>query len=116
MNWAQILIGWPAILGSLILSLIGIVLLRPWWLIAGAILISGFGWLYLLGYPSLYFKITGFSLPILHLVAALLVRHKQRWVAAILLLPHLAVAIYLGRRGTGQQSFTARDIRIVGRE
>ncbi|MHB1421475.1 MAG: hypothetical protein ACYCX4_18150 [Bacillota bacterium] len=95
MNWAQILIGWPAILGSLVLSIIGLVLLRPRWLIAGAIVITGFGWVYLVGAPSNLIKLIGLSLPLLHLAAALVIRKKLRWVAAILLLPHLAVAIYL---------------------
>ncbi|MHB1126921.1 MAG: hypothetical protein ACYC2T_08175 [Bacillota bacterium] len=102
MSWAEILIGWPAILGSLLISIIGLVLLRPRWLIAGAIVITGFGWVYLVGSPSLYFKLIGFSLPLLHLAAALATAKRLRWVAAILLLPHLAVAIYIGLLVLGQ--------------
>jgi hypothetical protein len=92
---AQVFIGWTAILGSLLLSAYGIVTGRPNWLIAGAILSVGFAW-YLTGSPAAVFKLLGYSLPLLHLAAMLLVRRGLRGVAALFLLPHLAVAMYLG--------------------
>jgi len=88
-----IFIGWPAILGSLFVSVIGIITNRPYLLAIGAVLVSGFAW-YLIGSPVPVFYITGASLPLLHLVAMLFTDRGKKWVAAVFLLPHLIVASY----------------------
>jgi hypothetical protein len=92
---AQVFIGWPAILSSLLISTYGIIMRRPYWLIVGAILSIGFAW-YLTALPVTIFKLLGYSLPLLHLAAMFFVRRGSRWVAVLLLLPHLTIAIYLG--------------------
>lgn len=102
MWWAQVLIGWPAILGSLLLSGIGIGLLRPGWLFAGAVSIMGFGWFYLAESPNTFFKLLGYSLPLFHFSAAIAVHKRLRWVAAIFLFPHVAVAAYFGLKVLNQ--------------
>ncbi|MDD3654134.1 MAG: hypothetical protein PHO01_08130 [Desulfotomaculaceae bacterium] len=87
--------GWPAILGSLLISTLGISKRRPHWLIAGAILSLGFA-VYLIGLPPIIFKIAGFLLPALHIAAMFFVRAGESRKAGILLLPQAVVAVYLG--------------------
>ncbi len=89
-----VLFGWPATLASLIVSMIGIVRGRPSWLVAGAILSSGFAF-YLYGWPLPVFKALGLALPLLHLAGALAVSRHKAWAASLLLVPHVAVNIYL---------------------
>jgi len=91
----QILIGWPAILGSLLISIYGIIMRRPYLLVIGAILSIGFAW-YLTALPATIFKLLGYSLPLLHLAAMSFVCQGLRWIAGLLLLPHITVAIYFG--------------------
>lgn len=90
---AQIFIGWPAILGSIIISAYGIVIRCPPLLIIGALFSMGFAW-YLTALPVTIFKAAGYSLPLLHIAAMLFVRQGMRWVAGMFLLPHAAIAIY----------------------
>lgn len=94
MSWAQILVGWPAILGSLLVSSLGIILRRPMLLIIGSVLITGFALLYLRGWPM--FRTVAYLLPLLHLVGALAVQRKMGWLAWLCLLPHALVAMFLG--------------------
>ncbi|OPX86880.1 MAG: hypothetical protein A4E53_02695 [Pelotomaculum sp. PtaB.Bin104] len=91
----SLLFGWPAILGSLLISTLGISKHRPHWLIAGAILSLGFA-LYLIGLPAIIFKIAGFLLPTLHIAAMFFVRAGESRVAGMLLLPQTMIAVYLG--------------------
>ncbi|MEW6726547.1 hypothetical protein ACP3TJ_01885 [Desulforudis sp. 1088] len=92
---AQIVISWPAILSSLFISTAGI-MTRQWYLlIVGAILSIGFAW-YLTNLPVIVFKITGYSLPLLHLAAMFFVLRRMRWAAGLLLLPYAAIAAYFG--------------------
>ncbi|MCF8009692.1 MAG: hypothetical protein K9L17_00740 [Clostridiales bacterium] len=92
---AGILIGWPAILSSLFISLTGIIKKQPVFLILGGIIITGFAW-YLTGSPALIYKKVGYSLPFFHFAAAFLVRSGYRWAAFLFLMPHAFVAAYLG--------------------
>jgi len=91
----QILLGWPAIVSSLLISSAGIILRRPNWLLLGAVLITGFAW-YLTASPAAIFKLLGLSLPLLHLAAWYYLGQGLRWKAGICLLPHLAIAIFFG--------------------
>lgn len=91
----QILIGWPAILSSLFISICGIIMRRPYLLIIGAILICGFAW-YLTALPATIFNLLGYSLPLLHLVAMHFVGRGLRWAAGLLLLPQIAITMYFG--------------------
>lgn len=92
----QVLIGWPAILGSLLLSAIGIARRRPGLAIAGSVLVTGFSWLYLRGWPLPMMNFLGYVLPFTHLVTALAVQVRMApWVAWLMLVPHAGVAAYL---------------------
>ncbi|HWI61977.1 MAG TPA: hypothetical protein VNT75_09075 [Symbiobacteriaceae bacterium] len=91
---AIIFIGWPAILGSLLLSVYGIVKTRPAFLVAGAVLCLGFAW-YLTAWPLMGFQVIGYSLPVTHLAGALAVQRHRAWLAWPLLLPHAGIASYL---------------------
>ncbi|HLO03850.1 MAG TPA: hypothetical protein VK191_12145 [Symbiobacteriaceae bacterium] len=91
---AAILMGWPAILGSLGLSAWGIVRRSPAWLIGGAILSTGFG-LYLMLGANLWFSALGFALPLLHLGGAAAVRRQRTGLAWLLLVPHALIAPFL---------------------
>jgi hypothetical protein len=90
---ALIFIGWPAIIGSLLLSLLGVFGRRPWLCLAGAILSLGFAW-YLTGFPAVIFKLAGYSLPLLHLAAMVFVRQGRGRIAGLFLLPHAVIMFY----------------------
>ncbi|MDO7786777.1 hypothetical protein [Desulforamulus aquiferis] len=92
---AQIFISWPTILGSLLISICGIISFRLSFLVVGSLLSIGFAW-YLTGLPFFIFKLLGFTLPLLHIVAIYFVSHKLRWAAGLLLTPHLIIAVYFG--------------------
>jgi hypothetical protein len=90
---APLLFGWPVILLAILVSILGLLLGRPIWLVLGAFLIipSSF---YLGGSPR--FRIWAWFLPLLHLAAAYALQRRQRWLAALLLLPYLALIAWLG--------------------
>lgn len=75
---AQIFIGWPSILGSLFISLLGIYNKRPYYIVIGSVLSIGFAW-YLTGSPLLLFDILGYFLPFSHLIALLFLLINKRW-------------------------------------
>ncbi|HYF94544.1 MAG TPA: hypothetical protein VD969_20185 [Symbiobacteriaceae bacterium] len=91
---AQVFIGWPAILGSLSLSVAGILSKRAGLLVAGAITCLGFAW-YVQAWPNPVFNAIGYSLPLTHLLGAWAVRRRNAWLAWPLLLPHAGMATYL---------------------
>jgi hypothetical protein len=91
---ALIFIGWPAIIGSLLLSSLGVFGRRPWLCLAGAILSLGFAW-YLTGFPAVIFKLAGYLLPLFHLAAMFFVHRKRERIAGLFLLPHVAIMFYL---------------------
>lgn len=91
---AIIFMGWPAILGSLMVSAAGVVRRRPALLVTGAVLCLGFAW-YLGAWPMPVFKALGYSLPLLHLAGALAVHYRHRWLPWLLLAPHGMIAVYL---------------------
>lgn len=91
---AQVFIGWPAILGSLLVSSLGVYGRRPELCIAGAILSVGFAW-YLTALPAVIFKLAGYSLPLFHLAAMVFVRQGKGRIAGLLLMPHAAIVFYL---------------------
>jgi len=91
---AMVFMGWPAILASLLVSVIGIVWKRPALLVTGAVICLGFAW-YLRAWPNLLFDILGYALPFTHLLGALAVYRRRPWIAWPLLLPHAGIAAYL---------------------
>ncbi len=90
----QIFFGWPAIIGSLLVSLLGVYARRPGLCVTGALLAAGFAW-YLTALPAFIFKLAGYSLPLLHLAAMALVRRGRGRIAGLFLLPHAAIVLYL---------------------
>ncbi len=91
---ALVLIGWPAILASLVLSALGIVRRDARWLVGGGVLCVGFAW-YLTGWPNPFMKALGYALPFLHIGAGIAVRRRTLWIAWTLLLPHALIALVL---------------------
>jgi len=89
----QIVFGWPAILGSLLISAVGVGLKRPYLLGVGAVYCLGFAW-YVSGSPLLPFQVVGLTLPLQHLAGAWAVSRGKPW-AWLFLLPHAMVAAYL---------------------
>lgn len=92
---AQIVIGWPAIISSLLVAVLGIVLGRAYLLAVSAVLSLGFAW-YLTCLPATVFKVLGYSTPLLHFTAMLFVYRGRRWLGVLTLLPYLAVVLYFG--------------------
>jgi len=91
---ALIFMGWPAIIGSLLVSSLGVYGRRPGLCIAGAVLSLGFAW-YLTALPAVIFMLAGYSLPLFHLAAMVFVRQGRGRIAGLLLLPHAAIMLYL---------------------
>lgn len=86
---------WLAIWGSLFISIVGIIIRRPYFLVFGAILSLGFAW-YLTMLPLILFKLIGYTLPLFHLTAMFFVLRGDRSMAGLLLIPNLAIAVYFG--------------------
>ena len=82
--WPVILLGWPAILIALILSVTGLVGTRPKWLFAAAIVIIPFS-LYLAGTPR--FRWFALVFPLLLIGASIAVRRSHHWLAWTLFIP-----------------------------
>lgn len=86
----QIVFGWPAIILSLLVSLIGLITKRHQYLFVAAVLLLPFA-IYLMGYPS----VRGWSLalPLCQIGSAFAIRNQKIVLAwSIFLLPLLAIA------------------------
>ncbi len=90
--WPAILFGWPAILVSIALSIMGIVRGRPKWLVVAAFVALPFS-LYLAGSPA--FGWLGLSIPLLLAGASVASRYDQPMVAWSLLAPFVGVSGWL---------------------
>ncbi len=95
MSFIEIVFGWPGILSSLIISLVGISTGRWYLLVVSALLILGFS-VYLIGSPLLIWEILGVSMPLLHLGSLLLVYRGAKLKALLYLIPQILTTIYLG--------------------
>jgi hypothetical protein len=73
-----LLIGWPAILASLVMCVTGIVRAKPRWLVVAAVLITPIS-LYLAATPR--FRWIAMVFPILLLGASIAVRRSLTWLA-----------------------------------
>lgn len=91
-GWAQVVLGWPAILAAAAAGLCGIVRRQPGWLYAGAVLILGPSW-YLGATPR--FGEGAFLVPLLFVGAGVAVRRGRRWAALSLLVPFFALVVWL---------------------
>lgn len=93
---AQVFMGWPAILGSLALAIIGITRRGPAWLIGSGLLSIGPALYLLIFWPIPVMQALGCSLPLLHLGGAAALYWRRPRLAWVLLLPHLLIAAFLG--------------------
>lgn len=89
---AQIIFGWPFIITSLVLAVVGILLKRPMLLAAGAIFFTPPAW-YLSGYLAI--RGFGFLLPVCMAGAAYFVKKNQLRPALLLILPSVIVSAWL---------------------
>lgn len=94
--FAQIFMGWPAILGSLALAIVGIRRRGPGWLIGSSLLSCGPALYLLIFWPVPVAQALGYGLPFLHLGAAAALYLRRPWLAWVLLLPHIVIAAFLG--------------------
>jgi len=90
--WPAIVFGWPAIVVSITLSVMGIVRERPKWLFAAAIIALPFS-LYLAASPV--FGWLGLTIPLLLAGAGISIRHRHNGVAWFLLAPFVGVSGWL---------------------
>ena len=90
--WPAIVFGWPAILTSIALSVMGIVRGRPKWLSAAAIIALPFS-LYLLGSPL--FRWFGLAIPFLLAGAGFAIYKSRTRLAWLLLTPFIGVSGWL---------------------
>lgn len=90
---AQVLFGWPFILLAIVAMVAGIVWNKAAWVLVGALLSIPFSF-YLAATPR--FRLVGILLPLFNLAAAYALRRDRRWLAGLLILPFIAVAIWIG--------------------
>jgi hypothetical protein len=88
----QIIFGWPFIIASLLLAVMGILLKRPALLVAGAVFFVPPAW-YLSGYPAI--RWFGILLPVCILGAAYYVKKDRLRLALLLILPPVIVSAWL---------------------
>lgn len=89
---AMIFMGWPAIIGTCILCIAGLVRKQPALLVLAALLVVPFAW-YLSMTPL--FRTIGFSVPLFLLGAAYLLGRGRRRTAELLLLPFGSIVVWL---------------------
>lgn len=83
---AQIFIG-SSPLFSLTIALLGIYNQRSYFLLISSLLSLGFAW-YLTGSPSLFMQITGYLLPLLHILALVFLQINKKWSYFWVILPY----------------------------
>jgi peptidoglycan/LPS O-acetylase OafA/YrhL len=88
----QTIFGWPAIILSLAVSVIGILKRWPWMLVLGGVLCAPFT-VYLFGFTYLHFF--AFILPFFQFGAAWAVRARRKILPWIFLLPLASIMVIL---------------------
>ncbi len=91
-NWVQIIFGWPAIILSMVLSVVGVLKKWPWMLVLGGVLCVPFT-VYLFGFTYLHFF--AFLLPFFQFGAAWAVHAGRKILPWILLLPLASIMFIL---------------------
>lgn len=89
---AKILIGWPGIIGSLVLSIVGVATKRKEFLWFGAVLAIPISW-YLGGTPR--FRYVIYLVPLFQAGAAIAVQKQKIWLGGLLILPFAVLAAWL---------------------
>jgi hypothetical protein len=87
----QIIFGWPFIILSLLVSLIGLLTKRYWLVLLGAVLFAPFSY-YLSGAPGI--RWIGFAFPLFLAGAALAVRNQKMLMAWLLTLPAFLISAW----------------------
>ena len=91
---ARSLVGWPGIITSFLLSVLGLICKRARWLVLGAIFALPIS-LYLSATPRFQYFMA--LLPLFQFSAAYIVsKRKKSWVAWILLVPFVSIMTWLG--------------------
>lgn len=88
----QIIFGWPFIILSLLVCLVGLITKHYWLLLVGAVLFAPFSY-YLSGAPGI--RWIGFAFPLFQAGAAFAVRGNKMPLAWILTLPAFLVSAWL---------------------
>ena len=88
----QIIFGWPAIIGSLLLSVVGLTLRKPWLLVIAGMVAMPFSW-YLSGYPAL--GISVIFLPFFQFASAWALKRAKKRLAWVLLAPLAIITLFL---------------------
>jgi hypothetical protein len=88
----QIIFGWPAILLSIALAMIGLLKKWPWMLVASGLVCIPFAW-YLSGYPAV--RSVAILLPVFQFGSAWAVLARKMKLAWLLLAPVAIVTIGL---------------------
>ena len=86
----QTIFGWPAIGISILLSVAGVILRKPWLLIASGIVCIPFTY-----YVSNGFRSPAILLPVFEFGAAFAVTRQWKWISWLLVTPLIIVAIVL---------------------
>jgi hypothetical protein len=87
---AQIIFGWPALSISILLSVVGGILKKPWLLIASGIVCLPFTF-----YISAGFRTPALLLPVFEFGAAFAILHQWKWITWLLISPLILVAVVL---------------------
>jgi len=88
----QVIFGWPFIIASLILSVMGAATKLPKYLVAGAMFFMPPS-LYMSGFPAI--RWLAYLLPFCILGAAYFTEKNKSWIAWLLLFPPIAVSVWL---------------------
>ncbi len=88
----QIVFGWPAIIGSLLLSIAGLMLRKPWLLVIAGVIAIPFSW-YLNGYPAL--RGMAIFLPLFQFGSAWVLKRENKVLAWGLLAPLTIITLFL---------------------
>ena len=87
-----LLVGWPAILATIILAIIGLLRSNYRFLVVAAVLALPFSW-YISGFP--FIQSPAFLLPLFLFFAGFAMNRKQGTVAWLWAIPYFSVAVVL---------------------
>ena len=91
--WPAVVFGWPAVIVSVTLAVVGIVGGKPVLLVVSAVLAAPFSF-YLSGGNSWILTVCA-ALPLTFVAAAYAVKRRRPWIGWCLLAPFVGVAIWL---------------------
>ncbi len=86
----QTIFGWPALGISILLSVVGVILQKPWLLIASGIVCVPFTY-----YISGGFRSPAILLPVFEFGAAFAVTRQWKWITWLLISPLIIAAMFL---------------------